>query len=118
MKRRLSKNNLHSKHPNISSGDSPHACGHCPANLCKGEVLEQIRKDYGYRQIVYVGDGCGDFCPFLRLNRRDFFYARQDFSCHKKITKLCDLNEGDCPQLRLWRDGADVLKFFNEDLSL
>ncbi|KAL4855681.1 putative phosphatase phospho2 [Chlorella vulgaris] len=48
---------------------SPHGCSHrCPANLCKGKVLQEYlgrRRAEGqqYSRVLYVGDGRNDFCP-------------------------------------------------------
>lgn len=46
---------------------APHRCRLCPVNMCKGVVLDQLRREHKPQRIVYVGDGSVDFCPVLRL---------------------------------------------------
>lgn len=73
------------------TGD-PHACPHCPPNLCKGaqraqcaahtrsrapscplpltgKVMDDVLRGREIDRIVYVGDGAGDYCPATRLRR-------------------------------------------------
>lgn len=47
---------------------APHGCRLCPVNMCKGVVLDQLRREHKPQRIVYVGDGSVDFCPVLRLS--------------------------------------------------
>ncbi len=46
-----------------------HACRACPANLCKGAVVEALlasaRVPPG--RVLYIGDGANDACPCVRL---------------------------------------------------
>jgi hypothetical protein len=54
--------------------EPPHGCTHCPANLCKGRVLESLRAQHASRvdqsagggrgrlRVAYVGDGYSDLC--------------------------------------------------------
>eukprot|EP00945_MAST-04E_sp_MAST-4E-sp1_P004269 g4269.t1 len=106
--------------PYHSVGRVPHGCPHCPTNLCKGGVLDDLivgpSNERG--KIIYIGDGGGDFCPYLRLTSSDCFYAREGYSCHKKINKYLNSLEsidGDAVKLRTWQCGADVLKYFEID---
>ena len=58
---------------------SPHGCGRCPVNLCKGAVLRAWRGPpaSGGGRWVYVGDGLGDVCPSLQLGEGDVVLARR-----------------------------------------
>ncbi|EIE23797.1 hypothetical protein COCSUDRAFT_41939 [Coccomyxa subellipsoidea C-169] len=55
----------------------PHGCPNCPANLCKGKVMERLLLQQNYSRVVYLGDGPGDFCPSTRLGPRDFVLSRE-----------------------------------------
>jgi pyridoxal phosphate phosphatase PHOSPHO2 len=48
---------------------TPHGCSLCPPNMCKGVILDQIRRDNASDRILYVGDGTGDYCPATRMSR-------------------------------------------------
>ncbi len=75
-----------------SGEEPPHGCAHCPANLCKGRVLESLRAQHLSRiaqsanggrvrlRVAYVGDGGGDWCPTVRLRSGDVVLARHDFT--------------------------------------
>lgn len=75
--------------------EPPHGCAHCPANLCKGRVLESLRVQHSSRiaqsadggrgrlRVAYVGDGGGDWCPTIKLRAGDVVLARHDFSLGK-----------------------------------
>ncbi|KAF4130772.1 putative Phosphatase [Phytophthora infestans] len=58
--------------------DTPMSCPWCPSNLCKGSVLDSIRRTKQYSRVLYVGDGIGDFCPASRLTKNDVVFARAD----------------------------------------
>ena len=57
--------------------ETPHACPHCPINLCKGAVMERWLEELAPSRCVYVGDGGGDFCPSTRLRSGDAVLARR-----------------------------------------
>eukprot|EP00246_Nothoceros_aenigmaticus_P000731 TRINITY_DN10960_c0_g1_i1.p1 TRINITY_DN10960_c0_g1~~TRINITY_DN10960_c0_g1_i1.p1 ORF type:complete len:102 (-),score=12.63 TRINITY_DN10960_c0_g1_i1:28-333(-) len=46
--------------------------------MCKGMILDSI-KSQTTKQVVYLGDGRGDFCPTLRLSNQDHVLARSGF---------------------------------------
>ncbi|KAE9068851.1 hypothetical protein PF005_g16216 [Phytophthora fragariae] len=54
----------------------PHGCSWCPTNMCKGSILDSIRKVKPYSRVIYIGDGTGDFCPASRLSKNDVVLAR------------------------------------------
>lgn len=55
-------------HPYHGPDREPHGCDHCPTNMCKGAILDALRHEHSADQILYVGDGIGDFCPSTRLS--------------------------------------------------
>uniref|UniRef100_A0A7S4BEG8 Uncharacterized protein n=1 Tax=Chrysotila carterae TaxID=13221 RepID=A0A7S4BEG8_CHRCT len=56
----------------------PHGCPLCPANLCKGAVIERWLASFETRpRVIYVGDGGGDFCAVTKLAADDVLLARQ-----------------------------------------
>merc|ERR1712151_981330 len=109
----------------------PHKCSLCPANLCKGGVLEQLRQSFKPTRVIYVGDGGGDFCPSCDLQVGDYVLCRAppsppltSFGLHRRIEK----SRGRSNQLmtrfekpaqviaevRYWHSGDDVAKIFCE----
>ena len=65
----------------------PHDCPLCPANLCKGAVLDEWLRASRPSRCVYVGDGNGDFCPATRLRAGDVVLARQ--APHDALLRRC-----------------------------
>lgn len=59
--------------------DKPHGCHRCPANLCKGAVMEELLMRKQYMRVVYVGDGSNDFCPSCRTGPLDIVLARTSY---------------------------------------
>ena len=96
--------------------DSPHSCALCPPNLCKGNVLDKWREQYLFHQVVYIGDGGGDFCPALRLCSSDTVLCRQDYPLHKKC--VAAKTEQSQHQLAAsvvqWLSGNDILASFQD----
>jgi len=66
----------------------PHGCRRCPRNLCKGQVLDDLLKQQQYDQVVYAGDGSGDFCPCTRLKSSDIVLARLHYPNETAPTPL------------------------------
>lgn len=64
-----------------------HACDRCPANLCKGTVLQQLVCEKKYSRVVYLGDGHGDVCPCLSLSDNDVVFAREGYPLAKELQK-------------------------------
>eukprot|EP00249_Psilotum_nudum_P011923 c23469_g1_i1 orf=1022-1531(+) len=63
--------------------DPPHGCPLCPPNMCKGWIIDNIRASFPTdakpKRIIYLGDGCGDYCPSTRLGIRDYVLPREGF---------------------------------------
>ncbi|KAI5080837.1 hypothetical protein GOP47_0004578 [Adiantum capillus-veneris] len=61
--------------------EAPHGCPLCPPNMCKGKIISEIQSGMEQlrRRIIYVGDGCGDFCPTLRLKEGDCVLPREEY---------------------------------------
>ncbi|KAG6523105.1 inorganic pyrophosphatase 2-like [Zingiber officinale] len=71
-----------------------HGCNLCPPNMCKGMILDRIRASAaiaGKKQLIYVGDGKGDYCPSLRLTEGDCLMPRKDFPLSKLLYANSDL---------------------------
>lgn len=79
---------------------TPHNCPHCPVNLCKGRALKSWALS---GQIMYVGDGGGDYCPSLCLPSSGVVFAREGFPLAQK----CAANP---PQAKvvLWSSWKDL----------
>lgn len=112
----------------------PHECPLCPSNLCKGGVLERIRSGLSPQtQIIYVGDGGGDFCPACELHAGDAVLCRAppspphtSFGLHKRIEKLrsgfsFQNRNGKAAELTAevchWHSGAEVAAIITQLLG-
>ncbi|CAD7702428.1 unnamed protein product [Ostreobium quekettii] len=51
----------------------------CPANMCKGKILDGLLSSSQYAMAAYVGDGRGDYCSCTRLGPRDLIFARTTY---------------------------------------
>lgn len=99
-------------HPFISphDPDKAHKCLRCPANLCKGEVLQRLVADeYQGWRVVYVGDGGNDYCPVIRMQEDGVVLVRKGFPLHKKI-----INAPPKASVRVWETPQDLRRFVNE----
>ena len=94
----------------------PHDCPLCPVNMCKGSIMQQLVAKYRPEQVVYIGDGGGDFCPCARLTAADVILARasaeeaaegRSFPLLGKLIRLADENKL-AARLRPWQTGHDV----------
>ncbi|DBA97088.1 TPA: putative phosphatase phospho1 [Trebouxia sp. C0004] len=70
-----------------------HGCAACPPNLCKGLVIEELLLQHNYRQVIYLGDGRGDYCPCTRLGPNDHILARQHYPDGSECSLLRLLTE-------------------------
>ena len=95
-----------------------HACEQCPPNLCKGYVMKNIlsqRTSGGITErpnVVYLGDGGGDFCPCSQLESGDVICARKDWRLHQKLSKLPESTLK--AHVEPWSNGSDVLRIFKK----
>lgn len=73
------------------------------------DVLDNLISEIGgfdvIEQIMYVGDGGGDFCPCMRLRECDVVCCRKGWALHKKLECVPDVKAA----LHSWQNGADVL---------
>lgn len=94
----------------------PHGCADCPANMCKGRILDGLLRDHGaFAHVLYVGDGGGDFCPSAHLTARDVVFARADDADGKSYGLLKKLRANpERVQARVvpWSSGEDIFRHF------
>ncbi|KAI3947515.1 hypothetical protein MKW92_012307 [Papaver armeniacum] len=94
----------------------PHKCSlACPPNMCKGKIIERMRDslafDEGKKQIIYIGDGKGDFCPSLKMREGDYLMPRKNYPvweliCNSSIHIKAEIHE--------WSSGDDFeVKFLD-----
>eukprot|EP01130_Rhizamoeba_saxonica_P016704 TRINITY_DN776_c0_g3_i2.p1 TRINITY_DN776_c0_g3~~TRINITY_DN776_c0_g3_i2.p1 ORF type:complete len:157 (-),score=36.47 TRINITY_DN776_c0_g3_i2:9-479(-) len=87
-------------------------CNMCPDNMCKGQIYEEIFNDFNnISQIIYIGDGRGDFCPSQKLRSCDYVFARKNYPLEKLIAES-DIEA----EMVSWIDGIDLLSKFKEVL--
>ncbi|KAH8270945.1 hypothetical protein KR044_002661, partial [Drosophila immigrans] len=82
-------------------------CDRCPANLCKGSVMEALMQcgQPGYSRVLYCGDGCNDLCPMLQLREQDFACIRHGEQLHDSLSfHRSEIRA----QVFVWRDGVEL----------
>ncbi|XP_010062596.2 inorganic pyrophosphatase 2 [Eucalyptus grandis] len=88
---------------------SPHGCGLCPPNLCKGAVIERVQASVSAegkkKRFIYVGDGVGDYCPSLKLSEGDFMMPRKDYPAWDLICQNPALLKA---EIHEWTDGEEL----------
>ncbi|KAK9836188.1 hypothetical protein WJX81_007747 [Elliptochloris bilobata] len=89
-----------------------HGCPLCPANLCKGQELEALRRRAAYSRVVYAGDGANDLCPALILSAGDAVLARKG---HALAALIAEREQGPPEgrvqaQVLLWCDHAELFQ--------
>lgn len=69
--------------------EAPHGCPLCPPNMCKGKIIDEIQAHMAHarKRIIYIGDGCGDYCPSLRLHGSDCILPREGFPLLEMLTQ-------------------------------
>jgi len=88
-------------------------CDISTVNLCKGQILEAHIAEAGnrgvqYSTVGYIGDGCHDLCPCLKLCSTDICYPRTGFGLVKKIKELPGQKLS--AHVEEWTDGKDLAK--------
>ncbi|XP_076934149.1 thiamine phosphate phosphatase-like protein [Bidens hawaiensis] len=93
----------------------PHGCNFCPANLCKGSVIDRVHdSDVKKRGVIYVGDGKDDVCPSLKLREGEHVMARYDFILYHILSRATiPIN----PKLHYWKDGEELNNMLIQLLS-
>ncbi len=61
------------------------------------QVIEELLLRHNYRQVVYLGDGRGDYCPCTRLGPNDHIMARQNYPDGSECSLLRLLTEQGLP---------------------
>ncbi|KAJ6823010.1 inorganic pyrophosphatase 1-like [Iris pallida] len=87
---------------------SSHGCNLCPPNMCKGKIIERIQAasggEGGKKQMIYIGDGKGDYCPSLRLRSGDIVMPRKNYPVWELITSNIQLIEAEVHE---WSDAEE-----------
>ncbi|GMF50040.1 unnamed protein product [Phytophthora fragariaefolia] len=81
----------------------PHGCSWCPSNMCKGRILDSIRRSKSYSRIVYVGDGTGDFCPASRLSNGEPYALQARINANPGVVQAPVVS---------WSTGYDIYRRF------
>lgn len=97
-------------------------CDLSEKNMCKGFILQshiQERKSQGvdFSTVAYIGDGCNDLCPILKLGKKDFGFPKFG---HKLIKLLKEPKYEDkivC-DIVPWETGDDIIQSFREKIFL
>ncbi|CAK9211661.1 unnamed protein product [Sphagnum troendelagicum] len=87
----------------------PHGCNLCPPNMCKGLILNSIQgkttSGSTRREVIYIGDGGGDFCPSLQLQKGDHVLARKGFPLLKRLQENQNVVKA---TVHVWSSASDV----------
>ena len=80
------------------------------AHACFIQVLDSIQADAPYDQVVYLGDGSGDFCPCMRLRSSDYIVARECYptGAHDSTLSLHSFEVTDAVS-RIWMQARSGL---------
>jgi len=83
-------------------------CSISPANMCKGQILDEhcSKSSVKYDVIAFVGDGENDFCPTLRLRETDIVFPRRSFPLDKHIIEGRDKVAA---MVKPWDTGLDIM---------
>jgi pyridoxal phosphate phosphatase PHOSPHO2 len=115
--------------------DVPHGCPVCSSspNMCKGAIVDDIVARNGpFDQMVYLGDGRGDYCGCTRMRKDDIILAREDCSLSAKIkndkeevkhenpdeSKDTDTTAHliSCENIVTWSHGGDILRTIKNEV--
>lgn len=89
----------------------------CSRNLCKTKLLQRFLNEFYFHnhipQILYVGDGMGDYCPVTYLkNEYDIVLCRQDWALHRRLQNSSPIKAKIIP----WVDGKVIRQTFESIL--
>ncbi|KAF3324469.1 inorganic pyrophosphatase 2-like protein [Carex littledalei] len=96
---------------------SPHGCALCPPNMCKGKIIEKIISPVnaeGRKNIIYLGDGKGDYCPSLKLCKEDYVMPRDKYPLSVLISDNTDLVKA---TVHRWSNGEEIERILSELIS-
>ncbi|CAF1612754.1 unnamed protein product [Didymodactylos carnosus] len=85
----------------------------CPSNLCKGQLMDEVRAKFMNTRVIYYGDGKDDFCPACHSISGDIICIRKGFSLEKLIKEKQDSTnpvKGDIYYFDNFKDIEDMLK--------
>ncbi|KAK8678718.1 hypothetical protein V6N13_144207 [Hibiscus sabdariffa] len=69
-------------------------------------IMERIQTSLeGKKRIIYLGDGVGDYCPTLRLGKKDHVMPRKNFPVWDLICRNPMLIQA---EIHEWSDGEDL----------
>ncbi|KAJ1025680.1 hypothetical protein NDA18_004019 [Ustilago nuda] len=99
----------------LATAEKPHGCKvGCSANMCKGAELDAFLERNGGREafdrIIYVGDGGNDYCPVLRLGKRDLAFVRKFRGLQTRIAKEGGVRAG----IKYWNGAWQLEGYLNE----
>lgn len=74
----------------------------------QGLVIDQIRASKGEKnELIYIGDGGGDYCPTLRLQEVDHVMPRKLYPLSDRINSNQTLVKA---KIHEWSDGKELEK--------
>jgi pyridoxal phosphate phosphatase PHOSPHO2 len=92
-----------------------HACGACPVNMCKREILQMHhhslttgRSEPGSLRIAYVGDGGNDLCPAQSLGADDVVFVRAGYALDKMLQDPA-VKDTVKARVHVWSSAAEIL---------
>ncbi|CAN0877997.1 Inorganic pyrophosphatase 1 [Linum grandiflorum] len=94
--------------PYHGSDKAPHGCTLCPANMCKGMIIEKMKAAIGReekKKFIYLGDGAGDYCPSLKLTETDYVMPRKNFPVWELISNNPMLLKA---EIHEWNHGGEL----------
>ncbi|KAF9614026.1 hypothetical protein IFM89_014826 [Coptis chinensis] len=88
---------------------SSHGCQLCPPNMCKSVVIERIKTSAFAKQLIYLGDGKGDFCPSTKLRDGDYAMPRKNYPVWDLICSNPSLIKAKVHEWSSWDEQARIL---------
>ncbi|KAJ0986476.1 hypothetical protein J5N97_004832 [Dioscorea zingiberensis] len=87
--------------------NTSHGCSLCPPNMCKGRIIERIKALTSTKgeQLIYLGDGKGDYCPSLRLTEGDHVMARKGYPLWELVSENAKLIKA---EIHEWSNGEEL----------
>eukprot|EP00288_Rhodomonas_lens_P007509 CAMPEP_0177739676 /NCGR_PEP_ID=MMETSP0484_2-20121128/27154_1 /TAXON_ID=354590 /ORGANISM="Rhodomonas lens, Strain RHODO" /LENGTH=243 /DNA_ID=CAMNT_0019253757 /DNA_START=9 /DNA_END=740 /DNA_ORIENTATION=- len=81
-----------------------------PPNLCKGRVMREWLQEKDWSNVIYCGDGGGDFEGALAVPAGGTVCARKDWSLHKKLQQRMAEGgaQGLAASVELWQTQAEL----------
>lgn len=84
----------------------------------QGKIIERIQASAsaeGKTQIIYVGDGKGDYCPSLRLSEGDYAMPRKNFPVWDLINSDIGLIKAGIHE---WSNGEEMERVLLQHIEL